>query len=110
MDIDLTAEPLGTGSDGRPVYLSDIWPSQAEIAAAVAQAVRPEMFRSTIRPTSSTATRRGTRMPVAEGELFAWDPTSTYIQEPPFFADLPATAGADPADPRRACWRRWAIR
>ena len=69
-DIDLTTEPLGTGSDGRPVYLQDIWPTHEEVAAAVAERVRPEMFRQRYAQRLRRRTRRGTRLPVAESELY----------------------------------------
>ncbi len=98
VDIDLTAEPLGTGSDGRPVYLKDIWPTPAEIAAVAAEAVRPEMFRKRYADVF-TANETWNRIAVSESELYPWDPKSTYIQEPPFLADLTAEAG--PIEPIR---------
>ena len=86
VDVDLTREPLGTGADGRPVFLREIWPTRAEVAAAEA-AVRPEMFQERYRD-PFRANERWNKMPVAEGELYAWDPQSTYVQEPPFLVDL----------------------
>ena len=92
VDIDLTTEPLGTGGDGRPVFLKDLWPSPAEIAAAVvaigsARDVSPPLCRRV----------RGERdvepIAVSESELFPWDPGSTYIQEPPFLAEVAAEPG-----------------
>ncbi len=85
----MTREPLGTGSDGQPVYLKDLWPSPAEIAAATAQAVRPEMFRQRY-SNAFTANETWNQITVSESELFPWDPNSTYIQEPPFLLDLDA--------------------
>ncbi len=89
VDIDLIREPLGTGGDGRPVYLKDLWPSPAEIAAAAAQAIRPEMFRRRY-ANAFTANETWNQITVSESELFPWDPNSTYIQEPPFLWDLAA--------------------
>jgi aconitate hydratase len=86
-DIDLTRDSLGTDSNGRPVFLHDIWPSQAEIRQAIAQSVDPDMFRSRYADVfSGNATWNA--IPVGSGDRFQWDPASTYIQEPPFFADL----------------------
>ncbi|HQX09006.1 MAG TPA: aconitate hydratase AcnA [Thermoflexales bacterium] len=83
-DIDLTTEPIGTGKDGEPVYLKDIWPSQAEIREATDAHIRPEMFIS-----QYAMAREGTeawqKITGAEGDLYAWDESSTYIQEPPYF-------------------------
>jgi aconitate hydratase len=89
IDTDLTAEPLGTGKDGKPVYLKDIWPTPEEIAAAMAQAVRPEMFRQRYANVFQ-GSEMWSRLPVAESELYPWDPKSTYIQEPPFLAGVTA--------------------
>ncbi|HEX4148363.1 MAG TPA: aconitate hydratase AcnA, partial [Pirellulales bacterium] len=91
-DIDLTREPLGTGTSGEPVYLRDIWPSEAEVAAAVDAMVRPEMFRAQYNNVFE-ANERWNEIPVAGGELFRWDPESTYIQEPPFLEDASKSAG-----------------
>ena len=92
ISLDLTREPLGVGGDGRPVYLREIWPSQAEIAAAVAQAVSAEMFRRRYANVFQS-NEMWNRIATAESELYAWDPQSTYIQEPPFLADLSAEPG-----------------
>ncbi|MBN1890524.1 MAG: aconitate hydratase AcnA [Thermoflexales bacterium] len=87
LDIDLSTEPLGTGSDGRPVYLHDIWPTQAELAQAVEQAIKPEMFERVYADVFE-GNPAWNAIPLAEGELYAWDAASTYIQEPPFLADM----------------------
>jgi aconitate hydratase len=92
VDIDLTWEPLGTGRDGRPVTLQDIWPTRAEVAEAVARAVRPEMFRARYANVFQS-NAEWNRMPVTPSELFPWDPASTYVQEPPFLMDLAAEPG-----------------
>jgi aconitate hydratase len=83
---DLTKEPLGTGRDGKAVYLSDIWPTQKEVADLEAS-INEKMFSSTYadvfngNPTWNAVT-------VPEGDLFGFRDDSTYIQEPPFFTDL----------------------
>ena len=101
VDIDLTAEPLGTDRDGNPVYLREIWPSQAEINATIASSLNAEMYRGEYanvfggNPTWNA-------IPVAEGDLFPWDNAhSTYVHEPPFFVDL-APEPAAPQDIRAA--------
>ncbi len=89
VDIDLTTEPLGTDANGEPVYLKDIWPSRAEVQAILGEAVRPDLFRASYgKVFQGDDTWRS--LPVPEGALYAWDGKSTYIQEPPFFVDLPA--------------------
>jgi len=90
VDADLTSEPLGTGSDGRPVYLKDVWPSPEEISAAVDRAVHPETFRARYRNVFDS-NPQWNQIPVSPSELFPWDPQSTYIQEPPFLLELPVT-------------------
>lgn len=92
VDIDLVTEPLDVGSDGRPVFLKDIWPSQKEIADAVSRSVRPEMFRQRYANVFE-ANETWNQIAVSESELFPWEAGSTYIQEPPFLADLAAEPG-----------------
>ncbi|MCS7309626.1 MAG: aconitate hydratase AcnA [Armatimonadetes bacterium] len=87
MNIDLLTEPLGVGKDGQPVYLRDIWPSQAEIREAVRQSLDAEMFRRQYARVFA-GDKFWQDLPVPEGELYAWDAHSTYIQEPPYFIDL----------------------
>ena len=89
VDIDLATEPLGVGNDGKPVMLADIWPSTEEVEAAVAQSVSPAMFQKQYSNVFD-ANAAWNRIPVAEGELYAWDADNTYIQEPPFLVDLAA--------------------
>jgi len=92
VDLDLAAEPLGTGRDGQPVYLRDIWPTSAEIAETIASAVTPELFRSRY-ATVFDGDAEWRALPVPGGSRFAWDPASTYVAEPPFFLAL----AGDPA-------------
>jgi aconitate hydratase A / 2-methylisocitrate dehydratase len=87
--IDLSRDSLGTGRDGRPVFLKDIWPSNSEVADLV-KTVSAEMFRSKYADVfhGESSWRE---LPVPEGETYAWDPASTYVREPSFF-DLAETA------------------
>ncbi|WP_217914047.1 aconitate hydratase AcnA [Miltoncostaea marina] len=86
VDIDLTSEPLGEGADG-PVYLRDIWPSQDEIAEAIGGSVDRDLFTESYR-TVFEGDERWRALPVPEGQTYAWDPESTYVQLPPFFTDI----------------------
>jgi aconitate hydratase len=90
MDIDLVTEPIGVGSDGRDVFLSDLWPSPAEVQETMAQAIGEEMFRSTYADVF-TGDETWRELPVPEGEIFAWDPDSTYVRLPSYFDGMPAT-------------------
>jgi aconitate hydratase len=90
VDVDLTSEPLGTGSDGQPVFLKDIWPTNAEVRDAVERSLTPELFRKTYGEVF-TGDPIWQGLPVPEGNLYAWEADSTYIQEPPFFAGLAPT-------------------
>jgi aconitate hydratase len=87
VDIDLNNEPLGENRSGRPVYLRDIWPSQAEIRQAMDRAIRPEMFRQSYANVWD-GNPAWNAIPVAGGALYEWRPDSTYIQEPPFFTEF----------------------
>ena len=110
VDIDLEHEPLGAGSDGQPVMLSDLWPSADEIAAAIGDAVTPELFRSTYASVFE-GDERWRALPVPAGDRYAWDATSTYIAAPPFFRGL--TRGSRAVGPHRAApasWPCWATR
>jgi aconitate hydratase len=89
MDIDLTTEPLGEGKDGQPVFLKDIWPGHDQINAAVAGALKPEMFRREYQSVfEGDDAWKGLEAPAAAGGRFAWNASSTYVAEPPFFANL----------------------
>ncbi len=87
VDIDLTNDPLGEDPNGEPVYLADIWPTEAEIADAVESSIDPDMFREEYR-TVFAGDERWQNLPVPEGNLYEWKADSTYVQEPPFFQDL----------------------
>ena len=89
MDIDLTTEPLGTGTDGKPVYLADLWPSAEEIASIVHGAVAAEMFTRGYADVFA-GDERWRDLEVPPGDVFAWDPESTYVRKPPYFDGMPA--------------------
>jgi aconitate hydratase len=89
MDIDLNHEPLGAGTEGKPVYLADIWPSAEEVADVVQTAVAEEMFtRDYADVFHGDDNWRGLDVP--SGDTFAWDDASTYVRRPPYFAHMPA--------------------
>jgi len=87
MDIDLTAEPIGTGSSGHAVYLRDLWPRPAEIQSIVDTAVAAEMFTRDYADVF-TGDERWQDLDVPPGDTFAWDPESTYVRHPPYFSGL----------------------
>jgi aconitate hydratase len=87
VDVDLTTDPLGTGSDGRPVFLSEIWPSPEEVRRTTQASMDPDAYRRRF-ATLTEGDERWRSLPVPEGELYAWDPASTYIAEPPFLAGV----------------------
>ena len=93
VDIDLVTEPLGKDKQGKDVFLKDIWPTQKEIAETIASSMTPEMFteqygHATLGP------EEWQKIQSSDADLFEWDEHSTYVQEPPFFVDMPVTPGA----------------
>jgi aconitate hydratase len=89
VDIDLNREPLGTGRDGQPIFLRDIWPTPAEVVEAMTKSLKPELFgRRYASVFAGDETWKSLEVPM--GSRYAWDEKSTYVQEPPFFRDLPA--------------------
>ncbi len=92
VDIDLTKEPLGKGSDGTNVYLRDLWPSLSEIRDAMSAALKPEVFRR-LYSDFADQNPKWNEIPSSTGEVYAWDANSTYIQEPPFFIDFGMAPG-----------------
>jgi aconitate hydratase len=88
MNVDLLEDPLGEDRDGAPVYLRDIWPSAAEVAQTVEQAVQSDMFRKSYDGVYA-GDERWRSLEVPTGDEFAWDSNSTYVQNPPYFVDLP---------------------
>src|ERR671930_22986 len=87
MDVDLEDEPLGQDSDGNDVYLRDLWPSAEEIADTIADAIRSDMFSRTYADVFS-GDENWTELDVPEGDLFEWDPESTYVRLPPYFEGM----------------------
>ncbi|MEE9164234.1 MAG: aconitase family protein, partial [Thermoplasmata archaeon] len=85
--VDLTQEPLGTGKDGEPVFLQDIWPTQREIREAVDTAITADQFRERY-ASVFTGNKTWNAIGGAEEPIYPWDPESMYIREPPFFQDL----------------------
>jgi aconitate hydratase len=99
VDLDLEAEPLGPGKDGRPVYLRDVWPTLAEIEAIRGASTDPEKYRAAYADLSRI--ERWNALPVRGGKVYEWDPGSTYVQEPPYFQPFPLQPGT-PAEVRGA--------
>jgi aconitate hydratase len=89
VNIDLNREPVGTSDKGQKVFLKDIWPSQKEVNEAIASSISPQMFTKQYTNVGEK-NQEWNAIPVRGGELFDFDPKSTYIQEPPFFIDLKA--------------------
>ena len=87
VDIDLNTEPLGTGKDGKPVYLKEIWPTLQEIKTEMEGALKPEIFRK-LYSDFAEQNPAWNNIPGSTGETYAWNEKSTYIQEPPFFEDF----------------------
>ncbi len=88
VDIDLTTEPIGQDQSGNDVLLADIWPTEKEVTAAISQFLSPEMFRKQYGSVSD-GSEEWNQIESPSGDLYQWDEKSTYIQEPPFFVDLP---------------------
>ncbi|HEX2807729.1 MAG TPA: aconitate hydratase AcnA, partial [Kineosporiaceae bacterium] len=89
MDFDPENEPLGTGSDGRPVFLRDVWPTPAEVERVVAQAITREMFTKDYSDVFA-GDEHWQSLPTPTGDTFAWDPESTYVRKPPYFDGMAA--------------------
>jgi aconitate hydratase len=91
-DIDLSSEPLGQGKDGRDVYLKDIWPSLSEVRDQMQAALKPEVFRR-LYADFAAQNPKWNEIPSSTGNVYRFDPQSTYIQEPPFFANFSMQPG-----------------
>ena len=92
MDLDLTSEPLGQDEDGNDVFLTDVWPSPDEVQETIAFALQQEMFTRTYADVF-TGDERWRELDTPEGELFAWEPESTYVRLPPYFEGMPPEPG-----------------
>ncbi|HKC27624.1 MAG TPA: aconitate hydratase [Jatrophihabitans sp.] len=84
MDVDITTEPLGTGKDGEPVYLNDIWPAPDEVQRVIDEAIASEMFTKDYADVFA-GDDRWQNLPTPEGNTFEWDAESTYVRKPPYF-------------------------
>ena len=89
MDVDLYTEPLGWGEGGHPIFLKDIWPTEQEVREEIRKTVRSEMFRKVYAEVFK-GDERWAALDAPEGELFQWDPASTYVKRPPFFEGMTA--------------------
>ena len=92
VDIDLTREPLGTGSDGQPVFLRDVWPTNKEIGDLIASTVGPEMFARNYADVFR-GDSRWNAIAAPDGDAYAWDTASTYIKHPPYFEGMTMAVG-----------------
>jgi aconitate hydratase len=91
MDVDITSEPLGTDTQGQPVYLKDIWPTSQEIEEVIDSAIASEMFTTDYADVFA-GDERWQSLPTPTGNTFDWDEQSTYVRKPPYFEGM----GADP--------------
>ena len=97
MTIDITSEPLGTGNDGKPVYLKDVWPSNAEVRDAVARYLTRDLYTTRYANVfAGPAQWQAVRFPL--GQTYAWDDASTYVKNPPYFTGMTKEPPAGFAD------------
>ncbi len=89
MDIDLTTEPLGTDRNGTPVFLKDLWPTNAQIGATVAACVSDDLFKARYSDVFK-GDDNWAKLSVSKSERYAWDPKSEYVKNPPYFENMPA--------------------
>ncbi|HUQ56155.1 aconitate hydratase AcnA [Lentzea sp.] len=87
MDKDITTEPLGTDTEGKPVYLHEIWPSPQEIAEAISSSISPEGFTKGYKDVFA-GDQRWQSLPTPTGNTFEWDADSTYVRKPPYFEGM----------------------
>ena len=93
MDIDMNAEPIGTDADGQPVFLKDIWPSAHEVATTVGASVDSAMFKKSY-ASVFTGDEQWQAIDVPKDEVYRWEPTSTYVRNPPYFVGMTMTPNA----------------
>ena len=93
VDIDLSTEPIGTGSDGAPVFLKDLWPSIQDVRNQMQAALKPEVFRR-LYTDFAAQNPKWNEIPSSVGNVYAFDVKSTYIQEPPFFSNFSLQPGS----------------
>ena len=101
MDMDMYNEPIGTDSNGRSVFLKDLWPTQEEIQETVQNSLRSEMFQRNYAEVFE-GDERWTSMNVPTGDRFQWEPESTYVRQPPYFENMPREAPEDVEEIRGA--------
>ncbi|HET9097265.1 MAG TPA: aconitate hydratase AcnA [Candidatus Baltobacteraceae bacterium] len=89
MDLDLTTEAIGEDESGKPVYLKDIWPTNAEVSNVIAESISDEMFKANYRDVFR-GDENWAKMDVPTGERYAWDPLSEYVKNPPYFENMKA--------------------
>ena len=89
MDLDLTTEPLGIGSSGQPVYLRDIWPTQAEVDEVIGSSITAQMFTDRYADVFA-GDETWQSLPTPTGDTFEWEADSTYVRRPPYFENMPA--------------------
>jgi aconitate hydratase len=93
LNLDLTTEPLGVGSDGKPVYLKDIWPTQGEIHEFIARSVDSAMFKKGY-ANVFTGDEHWNSIRLPSGKIYSWDDKSTYVKNPPYFVGMTMKPGA----------------
>ncbi|MEW1865210.1 MULTISPECIES: aconitate hydratase AcnA [unclassified Streptomyces] len=87
MKVDITRDVLGTDTEGKPVYLADIWPSEAEVNDVVASAIGQDMFTESYQDVFA-GDAQWQALPIPTGNTFEWDPQSTYVRKPPYFEGM----------------------
>ncbi|MEL7539122.1 MAG: aconitate hydratase AcnA [Pseudomonadota bacterium] len=93
LDVDIVNQPLGTGSDGQPVYLRDVWPSQNEIQTMILENIDSDMFQSSYASVFA-GDQNWQEIETPAGSIYSWDEASTYVKNPPYFDGMSATPGA----------------
>ena len=93
MDFDFETQPLGQDTNGTDVFLKDIWPNLQEIQETMASSINKEMFASSYADVFDGG-ERWKSLPTPEGDIFEWDPESTYVRKPPYFDGMSAGARA----------------
>lgn len=93
LHIDLYKDPIGTGSDGQPVYLKDIWPTNEEVRSTVEQCLTSEMFKTRYADVFKGPEQWQAIKADGSGEAYSWDPKSTYVANPPYFQGMSKDAG-----------------
>lgn len=93
VDIDFDKEPIGTGKDGKPVFLREIWPDASEIETVIRSSITSEIYRKRYDNVRASS-EMWNAIPVAKGQVYQWNTKSTYVQEPPFFVNMSEKPGS----------------